>query len=176
MKRTFLSLFILFTFLFNFPNTSFANNAILVDCNNSPAFVKRLNFSVKKLEGRLNKYTAGTTPALALQEQIQQTKNRFDKYSKSQLLCGSDGLPHLITTGEFGHASEFLLPSLVFLYITGWIGWSGRKYLQIVATTKNPTEKEIIIDVPIALNIMLSGYFWPLNVWNEFINGDFIAD
>jgi photosystem I subunit 3 len=162
--------------LFNLPQTSFADNGILIDCDKSPAFTKRLNASVKKLEGRLTKYEVGTPPALALQQQIDQTKSRFARYAESGLLCGTDGLPHLITDGDFAHASEFVLPGILFLYITGWIGWSGRKYIQTVATSKNPTEKEIIIDVPLALNIMLSGYLWPLTAWSEFISGSFVAD
>jgi photosystem I subunit 3 len=34
----------------------------------------------------------------------------------------------------------------------------------------------MIIDVPLALNIMLSGYLWPLTAWSEFISGSFVAD
>lgn len=147
---------------------------ILVDCDQSPAFTKRLNTSVKKLETRLAKYEPDTPPALALQQQIDRTKARFERYGESGLLCGPDGLPHLVTDGDFTHSPEFIIPGLMFLYITGWIGWSGRRYIQTVAKTKNPTEREIIIDVPLALKIMLSGYFWPVLAWQEFISGDFV--
>ena len=51
---------------------------------------------MKKLEGRLAKYEANTPPALALEEQIAKTKNRFDRYGKAGLLCGNDGLPQCI--------------------------------------------------------------------------------
>jgi len=69
-----------------------------------------------------------------------------------------------------------MLPGVMFLYTTGWIGWAGRKYVQTVATTSNPMEKEIIIDVPLALKIMFSGYMWPVNSWKEAIEqGDFVA-
>ena len=34
------------------------------------------------------------------------------------------------------------VPGCLFLYTTGWIGWAGRKYLNTVATSSNPTEKE----------------------------------
>lgn len=161
--------------IFNAPTASFAVGT-LVDCDKSPAFTKRLNTSVKKLEGRLAKYKEGTPPYLALQEQINQTKYRFDRYGKSGLVCGTDGLPHLIVDGDFAHAPEFIIPGTLFLYTTGWIGWAGRKYLQTVAKTKNPAEKEIIIDVPLALKIMLSGYAWPASSWSEFVAGDFLAE
>jgi len=90
-------------------------------------------------------------------------------------MCGKDGLPHLITDGDFKHAPEFMIPGVMFLYIAGWIGWAGRKYLSTVAQTANPTEKEIIIDVPVALKIMSSGYLWPIYSWSEFIDDKFIA-
>ena len=42
--------------------------------------------------------------------------------------------------------SEFVIPGVMFLYITGWIGWVGRKYLLFTKTTCKPAEKEIIIE------------------------------
>lgn len=169
MKRIFLYLFFIFTTIFSFPNVSLANTTFLTECDKSPAFAKRLNSSVKKLQNQLSKYDDNTPTASAIKEQIAQTNKRFDNYAKSNLMCGADGLPHLLV------AQEILLPTVLFFYITGWIGWSGRKYLQTVATDKNSTEKEIIIDVPLALNIMLSGYFWPLSLWGEFTSGKFVS-
>ena len=32
------------------------------------------------------------------------------------------------------------------------------------------------IDVPLALNIMFSGYLWPIVAWGEFMSGDFVAE
>jgi photosystem I subunit 3 len=148
---------------------------ILVDCEDSLAFKKRLDISVKKLETRLKKYELGSPQALSLEQQIAQTKNRFARYSKSDLMCGKDGLPHLITSGDWKHSSEFMIPGIMFLYTAGWIGWSGRKYVQTIAKTKNPVEKEIIIDVPLALKIMSSGYLWIVYAWKEFVAGDFVA-
>jgi photosystem I subunit 3 len=55
-----------------------------------------------------------------------------------------------VVDGDLAHAGEFLIPSLLFLYIAGWIGWVGRAYLIAVRSGKNPEEKEIIIDVPLA--------------------------
>ena len=109
MKRILILFSIVFMMIFNAPTASFAAGT-LVDCDKSPAFTKRLNTSVKKLEGRLAKYKEGTPPYLALQQQIDQTKTRFDRYGKSGLLCGADGLPHLIVDGDFAHAPEFIIP------------------------------------------------------------------
>ena len=157
------------------PNIALADIGGLTKCSESPAFNKRLKASVKKLEQRKNGYEAGTPPALALQQQIERTQARFDKYSRSELLCGTDGLPHLIADGRWSHAAEFMLPGFGFIYISGWIGWVGRKYLRAVSTTKNPAESEIIINVPLALKIMTTGYIWPISAWQEFVSSDLVA-
>ena len=157
------------------PNQAFAEIGGLTKCSESPAFNKRLKASVKKLEQRMSKYEADSPPALALQQQIERTQVRFDKYSRSELLCGTDGLPHLIADGRWSHAAEFILPGFGFIYISGWIGWVGRKYLRAVSTTKNPAESEIIINVPLALKIMTTGYIWPISAWQELISNDLIA-
>jgi photosystem I subunit 3 len=157
------------------PSQAFADIGGLTKCSESPAFTKRLTTSVKKLEQRMSQYEADSPPALALQQQIDRTQARFDKYGRSDLLCGADGLPHLIADGRWTHAAEFIFPGFGFIYISGWIGWVGRKYLRAVSTTKNPSESEIIINVPLALKIMTTGYIWPISAWQELVNGDLVA-
>ena len=175
MKR-FNILSIIFTILLTMtPNIASAEIGGLTKCSQSAAFSKRLSATIKKLEARKSTYEAGTPPALALQQQIDRTKARFDKYSRSDLLCGADGLPHLIADGRWSHAAEFILPGFGFIYISGWIGWVGRKYVRAVSTTKNPAENEIIINVPLALKIMTTGYIWPISAWQELISGDLVA-
>nr|QCI05113.1 photosystem I reaction center subunit III [Centroceras clavulatum] len=151
-----------------------ADVAGLIPCKESIVFQKRLQNTVQKLDLRLSKYDPDTPPALALQKQIDSTKLRFEKYSNSGILCGSDGLPHLITDGRWNHAGEFIFPGLLFIYITGWIGWVGRGYLQAVALSNKPTEKEIIIDVPLALKFSLSGFIWPLAAIQAFTSGQLL--
>ena len=157
------------------PDQASADIGGLTKCSDSPAFSKRLKTSVKKLELRMKQYEADSPPALALQQQIDRTQARFDKYSRSELLCGTDGLPHLIADGRWSHAAEFILPGFGFIYISGWIGWVGRKYLRAVSTTKNPAESEIIINVPLALKIMTTGYIWPISAWQELISNELVA-
>ena len=157
------------------PMQALADIGGLTKCSESPAFEKRLNASVKKLEQRASQYEADSPPALALNQQIERTQARFDKYSRSELLCGADGLPHLIADGRWSHAAEFILPGFGFIYISGWIGFVGRKYLRAVSTTANPSESEIIINVPLALKIMTTGYIWPISAWQELISNDLVA-
>jgi photosystem I subunit 3 len=175
MKRFNLITFLFLTLLTFAPNQAFAEIGGLTKCSESPAFTKRLNASVKKLEQRMSQYEVDSPPALALKQQIDRTKARFDKYGRSDLLCGTDGLPHLIADGRWSHAAEFIIPGFGFIYISGWIGWVGRKYLRAVSTTKNPAESEIIINVPLALKIMTTGYIWPISAWQELISGDLVA-
>jgi len=100
---------------------------------------------------------------------------RFDNYGKYGLLCGSDGLPHLIVNGDQRHWGEFITPGILFLYIAGWIGWVGRSYLIAISGEKKPAMKEIIIDVPLASRIIFRGFIWPVAAYREFLNGDLIA-
>ena len=175
MKRLNFGILSVLLLLIFAPTTSFADVGGLKKCSESPAFKKRLNTSVKKLEQRLTKYESASPPSLALEQQIERTKERFEKYSRSDLLCGSDGLPHLIADGRWSHSAEFILPGFGFIYISGWIGWVGRKYLRAVSKTKNPAENEIIINVPLALKIMTTGFIWPISAWEELVSGDLVA-
>jgi photosystem I subunit 3 len=144
-------------------------------CKESPAFKKRLTSEVKKLENRLKFYTPESKEYKFLGKEIEATKARFERYGNSNLLCGKEGLPRIIASGQWDHANEFIIPGLIFLYITGWIGWVGRKYIRYASTTENPFENEIIINVPMAISIMNSGFLWPIEAWKEFLTGDLIA-
>ena len=175
MKRFNLIALLFAVLVFFTPDQALADIGGLTKCSESPAFNKRLKTSVKKLEGRMAQYEADSPPALALQQQIDRTQARFDKYGRSELLCGTDGLPHLIADGRWSHAAEFILPGFGFIYISGWIGWVGRKYLRAVSTTKNPAESEIIINVPLALKIMTTGYNWPISAWQELVSNELVA-
>nr|YP_010330438.1 photosystem I subunit III [Rhodella violacea]UNJ18154.1 photosystem I subunit III [Rhodella violacea] len=171
MKRILPFLLTILAVSFILPTEVSADVAGLVPCSESKSFNTRLTNTIKKIETRLKKYEAGTPPAIALEQQIEKTKVRFDKYKQSNLLCGTDGLPHLITDGRWSHAREFFVPAILFLYISGWIGWVGRGYLQAVSSAN----KEIIIDVPLAVKFISSGFLWPLAAWQEFNNGELLA-
>lgn len=175
MKKLFAIFSLGLLFFISSPQIVTADVAGLTPCSESTVYTKKLNSSLSKLETRLKKYETGSQPALAIEKQIEKTKQRFDRYAKSGLLCGNDGLPHLIVDGRWNHSLEFTVPGLLFIYITGWIGWVGRKYLRTISVQTEPTQKEIIIDLPIALSIMTSGYCWPLSAWQEFISGDLLA-
>ncbi|MFZ9737332.1 MAG: Photosystem I reaction center subunit III [Prochlorotrichaceae cyanobacterium] len=127
-----------------------ADIAGLTPCSESAAFISRAE--------------QATTP---------QAQARFDRYS--QALCGADGLPHLIVDGRWSHAGDFMIPGLMFLYIAGWIGWAGRSYLIAVRGGKDAREKEIIIDVPLAVKCSLGAAAWPAAAFGEFTTGKLTA-
>jgi len=124
-----------------------ADVAGLVKCSENPAFAKRKNKEMKSLEKALAKYEAGSPSYEEISSRIERTKARFDKYGRSSLLCGPDGLPHLIVAPEFaGHAGEFLIPAIAFLYINGWIGWVGRSDRDRVRTSSSFACTGLIFD------------------------------
>uniref|UniRef100_UPI003003A6C0 Photosystem I reaction center subunit III PsaF n=1 Tax=Coelastrella TaxID=75800 RepID=UPI003003A6C0 len=143
----------------------------LTPCSESAAYAKRLKNEVKGLNKRLKNYEADSAPAIALKATIERTQNRFANYAKAGLLCGADGLPHLISDPglalKYGHAGEVFIPTFGFLYVAGWIGYVGRLYLNMVKGEAKPTEKEIIIDVPAALRLTWQGATWPVQVVAE---------
>lgn len=124
----------------------------LVPCNESAAFQKRAS--------------AAKTEA---------AKARFEFYGNSSLLCGPEGLPHLVVDGDLSHAGEFLIPSILFLFIAGWIGWAGRSYVMAVRKSSSPEEKEIIIDVPLAIQCSLAAATWPLLAFKQISTGEMFA-
>ena len=154
MRRLF-DLLLVMTLWFNFAPEANALGANLVPCKDSPAFQ----------ELALNARNTTTDP--------ESGKKRFERYS--QALCGPEGYPHLIVDGSLDHAGDFLIPSILFLYIAGWIGWVGRAYLQAIKTGSDAEQKEIQIDLGIALPIITSGFAWPAAAIKELLSGELTA-
>lgn len=154
MKRIFsliLSFALAVTLWVNFAPTAQADLSHLTPCSESPAYqAKAKNFR-------------NTT------SDPQSGKKRAERYAEA--LCGPEGYPHLIVDGRLDRAGDFLIPGVLFLYMAGWIGWVGRAYLIAIREEKDPEMREIIIDVPLAINKMLFGFLWPLQAFQEFASG-----
>lgn len=157
-----------------------ADIAGLTPCSQSKPFAKRQKGEVKALQKRLSKYEADSAPALALNASIERTEKRFATYAKQGLLCGTDGLPHLISDPglaiRYGHTGETLIPTIGFLYIAGYIGYVGREYIKAAKKEQKPTVKEYIIDVPFALKLAGQGAGWPLRTIQELRRGTLTED
>merc|ERR1719493_60936 len=130
----------------------------LTPCSESKAFTKRKNQELKELQKR--------------------TERRFNNYGKGGLLCGNDGLPHLIAEPALalknGRANDMFIPTIGFLYIAGWIGHSGRLYLEEMRKELKNKEgnkvrrwlliSDVGLDVPLAIAIFAKAFAWPVMV------------
>lgn len=151
MRRLF-ALALVVTLWFGFTPAAFANDvsSLLVPCRDSAVFQQR---------------AANAAPGSAA--------DRFQKIVDSGLLCGrDDGLPRLIADGRLNHAGEFIIPGLLFLYLAGWLGWAGRNYLNKVRFSDTPEYKEIMIDVPLAVQCFAGALLWPLQAAKEILTGE----
>ena len=144
--RRFFALALSALLVFGFPPVAKADVAGLTPCSESARFQQRAS--------------AATTP---------QAKARFEMYSKAS--CGEDGLPHLIVDGRWTHAGDFVLPGLMFLYITGCIGWAGREYLKATRGTKEQYMLEIQLDLGLALRSLIKSAAWPVAAIGELNSG-----
>jgi photosystem I subunit 3 len=145
----------------------------LKPCSEVPAFKARMDERLSALEAKAVAATPGSPQAAVYEHQLDITTKRFEKYSS--LLCGDEGLPHLVTDGRLNHANEFLFPGLVFLYLAGWLGWSGRSYLIKVREGENPELKESTIDVALAAQCFVSALAWPALAFQEIASGQIQA-
>jgi photosystem I subunit 3 len=139
------------TFWLGTLSPAYAVNNTLVPCQESPAFQQRM-------KNAPNTYYFDKP---------------FEVYS-TELLCGEDGLPHL-PLDRPARAVDVAIPFGIFFYVAGFIGWSGRAYLQSANKAKNPEELEIFINIPLALRSFAQGLLWPVLAIKEFVSGELIA-
>ena len=107
------------------PMSANADVAGLVPCKSSKEFAKRLDGSVKKLEARLTKYKVGTPPALALEKQIEKTKEKICPIWR----CRSTLWNRWITSLNYRWSLEpcrRICNSWYFLPLYCWLDWLGR--------------------------------------------------
>jgi photosystem I subunit 3 len=151
MKR-FLFAFILGVIIcFNITPNALAENTTLVPCKDSSAFLQRVKNSPD------NYY-------------FEEPDKAYSEY----LLCGTDGLPHL-AFDRLDRLFDAIVPIALFLYIAGFIGWSGRSYLIETRKRNNPEQWEIFIDLPLAIQSVIKGVLWPLLALQEFLSGNLTA-
>ncbi|MCJ2543001.1 Photosystem I reaction center subunit III [Thermostichus vulcanus] len=170
--RTFLSLLLALCIALGLTQSVQAEPLIgLKPCSEVPAFQARMDERLSSLEDKI--VSASPEMAAFYEQKLAQTSKRFERYST--LLCGEEGLPHLVTDGRLNHAGEFLIPGLLFLYIAGWLGWAGRSYLIAVRDGDNPEMKESSIDVALALQCFLTALAWPVVAFKEIASGEIQA-
>ena len=126
-------------------------DGILVQCKDSPAYQERV-------ASYPNNYYF----------------NEPDRAYGEYLTCGADGLPHLVINLE--NSVDIALAFGLFLYIAGFIGWSGRSYLRAISQEKSQEESEIFINLPIAIPALIQSLLWPLLAFKELMSGELTAD
>lgn len=149
MKRICVLMFAIALFLSPI-SPALADSAALVPCKESKAFLERQNNAP---DGYY----------------FEQPYKAYSEY----LLCGEDGLPHLAL--RLDRAIDAAIPFALFFYVAGFIGWSGRAYLQSSKNSNEPEQKEIFIDIPKAIQSLLKGLLWPLMFIQELATGRLTA-
>merc|ERR1712187_133253 len=148
---------------------SIKKSPYLEPCADNKKFHKRFKDQVYKITQRQKYFPKNGMIYNRWQANADDLKKEEAAYGGR--LCGKkDGLPRTIVTGEAVRGS-IVIPSLMGLYSAGWIGWTGREYLQ----RTNDKMKELNIDVPLAITCMFSGFAWPVNAWQDIVNGEFVA-
>jgi hypothetical protein len=144
------------------PSDGYTNNGIgsqdgvLVLCKDSEEFKRGFEKTIEGLEKRKECYEKGTPVYDNLEGEIGRTKERFEVYKNC--ICGdSDGLPHLIADGGtilygINGTGDLIIPGFIFLYISGYIGWAGRRYLRLsrrggLAKSTVPVDRSYLRDL-----------------------------
>ncbi|MGF1539817.1 MAG: Photosystem I reaction center subunit III [Pleurocapsa sp.] len=99
--------------------------------------------------------------------------NEPDRAYSEYLSCGKDGLPHLVIS--FKNTVDIAIAFSIFFYIAGFIGWSGRAYLQVINEQKAPEESEIFINFSVAIPSLIKGLLWPILAVKELLSGELTA-
>ena len=104
-------------------------------------------------------------------------KARFEFYGNSSLLCGADGLPHLVVDGDLAPRRGIFDPqySLSIHCRLDRLGLVGGLPDCRGRDDKKAEEKEIIIDVPLAVKCMLTGFAGLLTAFKDIASGAMFA-
>jgi len=153
----------------DFGSAAISKRKNLEFCKDNKKYHKRIKDEIYKVSARQKKYPKDSVVYNRFVKKIAQIKKREESYGERY--CGKkDGLPRVLVNPDVRRGGV-VIPSLMFLYIAGWIGWTGRSYL---LRTRDP-EKEWNIDVPLFLTCMASGFAWPVNAWQAIVNGEMTA-
>jgi photosystem I subunit III len=157
-------------------------------CKDVPAFQEKKTAALAAVDEQIAKATIaavptftiipGVTGSQSLKQEWETKKasltDKFARYEKPGVLCGvDDGNPRLIADGRLDHAGDFIIPSILFLYVAGALGWAGRDYL---GKAKGDANLEIMIDIPMALQSLLAGLLWPIQAIPQLISGSIRND
>jgi photosystem I subunit III len=157
-------------------------------CKDVPAFKDKKTAALAAVDEQIAKATdravptftfiPGITGGQTLKQEWQAKKasvqDKFARYEKPGVLCGvDDGNPRLIADGRLDHLGDFIIPSILFLYVAGALGWAGRDYL--IKANRN-ANMEIMIDTPKAIQSLVVGLLWPAQAIPAILSGSIRDD
>lgn len=188
MKHYFLP-FITLIFFFEVPINCYADNekiiiekdfqeSILILCKDSKKFKHKFEKTIKSLEKRKKYYKKGNFGYNNLGTEINKTKERFEMYKN--YICGNlDGLPHLIADGDIilykiNKIDDLIIPSSIFLYSFGYIGWSARRYLRLLQTNAfiNELDSKKVELLKTWTLVKGQSEFYPIEYVEEYLNSN----
>lgn len=148
--KYFFAIALTIAFFLGYVSAAKAETMTLVPCKESAAFVARQNKAPDSYY-------------------FNQPYKAYSEY----LSCGEDGLPHLRL--QVDRAVDIAIPFILFFYIAGFIGWSGRAYLQSAQRSSTPEREEIFINFALAIPSFIKGLLWPLLFIQELMSGQLTA-
>jgi photosystem I subunit 3 len=138
-----------------------------VPCATSEAFAKVKSDRLTAFKDEIAKLAPGTEFYNQRVAKQKEWEFRYGLMERNAQCDKGTGYPHLIVDGRLSHAGDFLIPSVLFLWIAGALGWAGRDYL--MKTGK--AEDEIMIDFSKAVPSWVLGLLWPLQAIPQLISG-----
>ena len=157
-------------------------------CKDVPAFLDKKTAALAAVDEQIAKATIAVVPTFtiipgitgsqSLKQEWQAKKvsvqDKFARYEKPGVLCGvEDGNPRLIADGRLDHLGDFIIPSILFLYVAGALGWAGRDYL---IKANRDANLEIMIDTPKAIQSLVVGLLWPAQAIPAILSGSIRDD
>jgi photosystem I subunit III len=157
-------------------------------CKDVPAFQEKKTAALAAVDEQIAKANIAVVPTFtiipgitgsqSLKQEWQAKKaslqDKFARYEKPGVLCGAeDGNPRLIADGRLDHLGDFIIPSILFLYVAGALGWAGRDYL---IKANRDANMEIMIDTPKAIQSLVVGLLWPAQAIPAILSGSIRDD
>ncbi|WP_218080054.1 hypothetical protein [Anthocerotibacter panamensis] len=138
-----------------------------IPCSESQAFKDLKDARINGLKEKIAATDPATQYAKDLTASMELWEYRYANYEKNASCDKDSGQPHLIVDGRLSHAGDFIIPSILFLWLAGALGWAGRDYL---LKTQNAMD-EILIDFSKAVPSLVLGLAWPLFAIPQILSG-----
>merc|ERR1712060_579845 len=135
----------------------------------STAAISMLESIISSYASAKNSSISGLTPCTESKAFAKRKNQELKELQKRMKKYEADSSPGIALKN--GRANDVFVPTLGFLYFAGWLGHSGRLYLEAT----RDREKEIILDVPLAIAILAKAIAWPVMV-SQLVASDSLVE